>query len=155
VAALALAVLAALALAPAARAEAGTGVRPAGLSPSGSGVSIQAATHTLTNGAWSCTLSVNVPSRWYGGSGGGVQGAGWLNCNYVVQELEILVGLIRNNVVVNTVGEFDTNTIQVNHVASVSPYVRATYLTAALGYVKWPDGTEAFFPEVQSIARTI
>ncbi|MFT7838297.1 hypothetical protein Q5530_19345 [Saccharothrix sp. BKS2] len=113
------------------------------------------AVNTITRGAWSCTLTVSNPLRWYGGSGGGVQGAGWLNCSHVMPQLEIFVGVIRNNAVVNLVTDYDTSTIQVNTVSSVSPYIRASYLTAAIGYVEWPDGVITEFPELQTPAFTI
>ncbi|MFD7654839.1 hypothetical protein ACFV4N_12760 [Actinosynnema sp. NPDC059797] len=162
VAASALAVLAVVALAPAARA--GTAgprsvVTSSGvtLSASRPEVSALVSEHTITNGPWSCRLRAGNPSRWFGGTGGGVQGVGWLTCTggVVMPQLEIFVGLARNNALVDMTTRYDTNTTTVNSVASVSPYVRASYLTAAIGFVQWPDGTISEFPEVQSPVFTI
>ncbi|WP_447003696.1 hypothetical protein ACRAKI_29185 [Saccharothrix isguenensis] len=159
-AAVVLAASAAVALGPVARAEAGVAAVPrsvitgatAGLT--GSAISLQA-TNTITRGAWSCTLTVSNPGRWYGGSGGGVQGPGWLNCSHVMPQMEIFVGVVRNNTLVAVATDYGRSTIQVNTNASVSPYVRATYFMAAVGTVEWPDGLITEFPELHSPLFTI
>ncbi|XVS63084.1 hypothetical protein ACQPYE_33235 [Actinosynnema sp. CA-299493] len=155
-----LAISAAVVIGPVARAEAGVVTAPRSVITgqavglTGSAISIQA-TNTITRGAWSCTLTVSNPGRWYGGSGGGVQGPGWLNCSHVMLQLEVIVGVVRNNTLVAVASDYDTSTIQVNTNASVSPYVRATYFMAAVGAVEWPDGVITEFPELQSPSFTI
>ncbi|WP_367136623.1 hypothetical protein [Saccharothrix sp. HUAS TT1] len=156
--ALVLAAAAALVLGPAAQAGTTTAPRSAitgqAASLTGSAISTQAE-NTITRGSWSCKLTVSNPGRWWGGSGGGVQGPGWLNCSHVMPQLEIFVGVVRNNTLVSIATDYDTSTIQVNTNASVSPYVQATYFIAAIGYVEWPDGVITEFPELHSPAFTI
>ncbi|MDQ2588068.1 hypothetical protein CKY47_29705 [Saccharothrix yanglingensis] len=121
-----LAASAVVALGPVARAESGTTTAPRSVitkpevSLTGSAVSVQAM-NTITRGAWSCTLTVSDPGRWFGCSGGGAQGPGWLDCTHVMPQLEIFVGVVRNNTVVALATDYDTATIQVNTNASVSP----------------------------------
>lgn len=110
---------------------------------------------TVSRGAWSCTLTVDTPTRFWGGSGGGVFGSGHLNCTHVMPQMEIVVGLMRNGTFMNVQSDYDTSTIQVNTVASTSPYSAATYQVAALGAVEWPDATITQIPQLNGPAMQL
>ncbi|MDR6593573.1 hypothetical protein ACFFSW_17780 [Saccharothrix longispora] len=110
---------------------------------------------TVTRGVWSCRLSANNPNRWWGGNGGGVQGFGSLTCSHVMPQMEIVVGLLRNNVFVDIQSTYDVSDILVNAGPSISPYSRATYQIASIGAIEWPDGIIEEIPQVNSLALLI
>lgn len=150
-AALLTAVLAAvgvMALGPAAQAEV------PGLAKETTGVSIQAS-NTVTRGVWSCTLTANNPFRYWGGSGGGEQGIGSVNCSHVMQEMDLAVGLYRNGSLVAIGENYKVSAGFINAIATTSPHISATYYTGAVAAVRWPDGTVTQFPQVNSASLSL
>ena len=112
-------------------------------------------TSTVSNGFWSCTLSANLPTRWYGGSGGGEQAFGNLNCTHVMPEIYVAVGLYRNGALVASTDSDRLNASFANAFPSKSPHVSATYRSGALGAVLWPDNTITQIPQIYSAAISL
>ncbi|WP_026423769.1 hypothetical protein [Actinokineospora inagensis] len=105
---------------------------------------------TVTNGFWSCTLSASAPFRWSGGTGGGEQGFGNLECKQVMPEIYLLAGLYRNGQIVATADSDKYNTILTNAGPSKSPHVSADYSVGTVAAVQWPDGSITQIPQVNS-----
>lgn len=112
-------------------------------------VSIQT-TATVSKGIWSCTLSATLPNRWFGGSGGGEQAFGNLNCSHVMPEIYIAVGLYRNGSLVASTDSDRFSATFANAFPSKSPHVSGTYESGALGAVLWPDNTISQIPQIYS-----
>ncbi|MFE2752358.1 hypothetical protein ACFXGA_10190 [Actinosynnema sp. NPDC059335] len=117
-------------------------------------VSVQT-TATVSKGAWSCTLSATLPNRWYGGSGGGEQAFGNLNCTHVMPEIYIAVGLYRNGNLVAATDSHKFSAAFVNAFPSASPHVSATYESGAIGAVLWPDNTVTQIQQIYSPAISL
>jgi hypothetical protein len=113
------------------------------------GVSIQT-TATVSNGIWSCTLSATLPNRWYGGSGGGEQAFGNLNCSHVMPEIYIEVGLYRNGLLVTSSNSDRFSATFANALPSKSPHTSGTYKSGAIAAVLWPDSTISQIPQIYS-----
>ena len=119
------------------------------LSTHAAGVSAQT-TATVSNGVWSCTLSATLPNRWYGGSGGGEQAFGNLNCSHVMPEIYIAVGLYRNGSLVASTDSDRFSTTFANAFPSKSPHTSGTYESGAIAAVLWPDNTITQIPQIYS-----
>ncbi|MGM1058469.1 hypothetical protein [Saccharothrix sp. Mg75] len=119
------------------------------LSTHTSNVSVQT-TATVSRGVWSCTLSATLPNRWYGGSGGGEQAFGNLNCTHVMPEIYIAVGLYRNGNLVAATESHRVSAAFANAFPSASPHVSATYESGAIAAVLWPDNTITEIPQIYS-----
>ncbi|MFI9005801.1 hypothetical protein ACIGNX_01035 [Actinosynnema sp. NPDC053489] len=107
---------------------------------------------TVSKGSWSCTLTADLPNRWYGGSGGGEQAFGNLTCTHVMPEIYIAVGLYRNGSLVASSDSDRFSTTFANALPSKSPHVSATYETGAIAAVLWPDNTVTQIPQIYSAA---
>jgi len=112
-------------------------------------------TATVSKGSWSCTLSANLPNRWYGGSGGGEQAFGDLNCSHVMPEIYIAVGLYRNGALIASTDSHKFSAALANAFPSKSPHVSATYESGAIAAVLWPDNTTAEIPQIYSPAISL
>ncbi|MDQ2588941.1 hypothetical protein CKY47_34360 [Saccharothrix yanglingensis] len=109
-------------------------------------------TATVSKGVWSCTLSATLPNRWYGGSGGGEQAFGNLNCTHVMPEIYIAVGLYRNGALIASTDSHKFSAAFANAFPSKSPHVSATYESGAIAAVLWPDNTVTEIPQIYSPA---
>ncbi|QQQ79450.1 hypothetical protein IOD16_14215 [Saccharothrix sp. 6-C] len=112
-------------------------------------------TSTVSNGAWSCTLSATVPNRWYGGSGGGEQAFGSLTCTHVMPEIYIATGLYRNGYLVASTDSDRFSTTFANALPSKSPHASGSYESGTLGAVLWPDNTVTQIPQIYSAAVSL
>ncbi|WNV87762.1 hypothetical protein [Umezawaea sp. Da 62-37] len=119
------------------------------LSTHAGGVSIQTTT-VVSHGIWSCTLGANLPNRWYGGSGGGEQAFGYLNCSHVMPEIHIEVSLYRNGSPVASTDNDKLSASIANAAPSKSPHTSGTYKSGALASVRWPDNTISQIPQIFS-----
>ncbi|MGX7829803.1 hypothetical protein ACTG9Q_32435 [Actinokineospora sp. 24-640] len=153
VAAIAAVVLAGAALAVPAHA-AGTGLNPPPLAKQLSGNSTQASL-TISNGSWSCTLRVDEPNRFWGGSGGGVNGYGNLTCSHVMPEMLLQVGLYRYGALVHVFENYKQYMSFVSGVTRLSPFSSGQYQSGAVAGVAWPDGQVTYFPQVDSLIVTL
>ncbi|WP_367127650.1 hypothetical protein [Saccharothrix sp. HUAS TT1] len=106
----------------------------------------------MTKGVWSCTLTASLPNRWYGGSGGGEQAFGNLNCSHVMPEIYVAVGLYRNGSLVASADNHKFSSGFANALPSKSPHVSGSYESGALGAVLWPDNTITEIPQIYSAA---
>lgn len=110
---------------------------------------------TVSKGVWSCTLSANLPNRWYGGSGGGEQAFGNLNCTHVMPEIYIAVGLYRNGVLVASTDSHKFSASFANAFPSKSPHASGSYESGAIAAVLWPDSTITEIPQIYSAAISL
>ncbi|MGX7826017.1 hypothetical protein ACTG9Q_13075 [Actinokineospora sp. 24-640] len=138
---------------PAAQAEVLDRAAP-GLAKETTGASVQASS-VVTRGVWSCTLTASNPFRYWGGSGGGEQGIGSVNCSHVMQEMDLAVGLYRNGSLVAVGENYKVSAAFINAIATTSPHISATYYTGAVAAVRWPDGTVTQIPQVNSISLSL
>jgi hypothetical protein len=107
-------------------------------------------TSTVSNGSRSCTLSAILPNRWYGGSGGGEQAFGNLNCSHVMPEIYIAVGLYRNGSLVASTDSDRFSTTFANAFPSKSPHTSGIYQSGAVAAVLRPDNTVSQIPQIYS-----
>lgn len=97
-----------------------------------------------------CTLTVNAPTEYFGGSyGGGEDGHGQIQCNLPVSELQILVVLTDNGAVASYTQSTTVGSSSVTADAQ-SPLSPGTYQTSAAGTVFWATGGNYSIPQTNS-----
>ncbi|WP_333770032.1 hypothetical protein [Streptomyces sp. IBSBF 2435] len=125
---------------------------PGAVSPALTSVSFTHVSTTAPYASITCTLTANTPLRYYGGAypGGGVEAIGSVQCTNVVNTIAVQVALAKNNsvVAVSTV-RYTYSTTQGGQTTDVA-HGAATYVTAAVAGVTFPDGYYWASPEADS-----